>query len=110
MQKFKLEDMIRGWFVGNFSPCAFKSESVEVGIKSYKKGKCEQRHFHKVATELTAIISGKVKMNGTVYEKGDIVLIKPNESTDFEALEDSINVVVKLPAAKDDKYLGQSND
>lgn len=107
MKIFKLDDMIRGWFVGDFEPSILKTKAVEVGVKRYKKGDYEQRHYHKIATEITAIIEGKVLMNDKIYSKGDIILIEPNESTDFKALEDTINVVVKLPCAKNDKFLGE---
>jgi quercetin dioxygenase-like cupin family protein len=44
-------------------------------------------------------------MCGEVYEAGDIVVIKPGTSTAFEALEDTVTVVVKLPGANNDKYI-----
>ena len=31
--------------------------------------------------------------------------MEPGDATDFEALEDAENVVVKLPGANNDKYL-----
>jgi len=40
-----------------------------------------------------------------VYEAGDIIVIKPGTSTAFEALEDTVTVVVKLPGANNDKYI-----
>lgn len=46
-------------------------------------------------------------MNDKIYSKGDIVMIYPGEATDFEALEDTTNVVVKLPGVNNDKYLGE---
>lgn len=107
MNKFRLEDMIRGWFVGNFEPSILKTDAVEAGIKTYQKGDYEERHYHKVATEITAIIKGKAKMNGKIYQAGDIVVIEPFEDTDFEALEDTQNVVIKIPSAMNDKYLGK---
>lgn len=106
MEVFALKDMIRGWFVGGFEPNVFRTDAVEVAIKEYKQGDYEEKHYHKIATEITAIISGKVKMNGDIYIKGDIVVINPGEATDFEAIEDTISVVVKLPGASNDKYLG----
>jgi quercetin dioxygenase-like cupin family protein len=45
-------------------------------------------------------------MNGVEYTKGDIVIIPPNQATDFEALEDTITTVVKYPGANNDKYAG----
>lgn len=108
MKTSKLEDMVKGWFVGNFEPTLLKTNDVEVAVKSYKKGDYEDRHYHKIATEITVIVSGRVKMNGVEYTKGDIVVIEPMESTDFECLEDGTqNVVVKFPGANNDKYLGE---
>ena len=89
MKVAKLEDMVKGWFVGNFDPTLIKTNDVEVAVKEYKKGDYEEKHYHKI----TVIVSGKVRMNGIEYSKGDIIVIEPN---DFEALE---NTVVKFPGA-----------
>lgn len=97
--------MIKGWFVGNFDPSLLKTNDVEVAVKHYKKGESEEKHYHKVATEITVVISGKVRMNGIEYLEGDIIVIEPGESTDFEALTDAVNTVVKYPGANNDKYL-----
>ncbi len=108
MKVAKLDDMVKGWFVGNFDPTLLKTNNVEVAVKEYKKGDYEEKHYHKIATEITVIVSGRVKMNGVEYSKGDIIVTEPNESTDFEALEDTVNTVVKYPGANDDKYLGEA--
>jgi len=107
MKVAKLDDMVKGWFVGNFDPTLLKTNDVEVAVKEYKKGDYEEKHYHKIATEITVIVSGRVKMNGVEYSKGDIIVTEPNEATDFEALEDTTNTVVKYPGANDDKYLGE---
>lgn len=104
MKKFNLSRMQKGWFVGDFLPSCFKTKNCEVALKTYKKGDKEGKHFHKVAAELTLVVKGRVKMNGAIYKKGDIVLLHPKEASDFEALEDSENVVVKIPSVKGDKY------
>ena len=108
MQVSKLDDMVKGWFVGNFEPSLIETNDVEVAVKSYTKGDSEDTHYHKIATEITVIVSGSVKMNDIVYNKGDIITIEPKESTDFEALEDTVCTVVKYPGASDDKYLGEA--
>ncbi|WP_294893140.1 hypothetical protein [uncultured Gilliamella sp.] len=106
MKVAKLDDMFKGWFIGNFEPSLCKTNDVEVAVKKYNKGDYEKKHYHKIATEYTLIISGRVRMNNREYQVGDIIIIEPNESTDFECLEDdTINVVVKLPGANNDKYL-----
>jgi quercetin dioxygenase-like cupin family protein len=100
-----LKDMIGGWFVGDFEPSVLKTKDFEVGVKKYAAGDKEDRHVHKVATEFTVIVSGKVKMNSVVHSEGDIVTIDPNVSTDFEALEDTVTIVVKTPSVSGDKYI-----
>lgn len=108
MKIAKISDMKKGWFIGNFNPSLLKTNDCEVAVKYYKKGEYEAKHYHKIATEYTCIISGKVKMNGVIYQAGDIVVMEPNDATDFEAIEDNtVNVVVKIPGANNDKYISQ---
>ncbi len=105
MKTAKLSDMTKGWFIGNFEPSLLKTNDVEVAVKSYNKGDYEAEHYHKIATEITVITGGSVRMNGVVYHTGDIIVMEPGESTDFESLEDhTTNVVVKCPGANNDKY------
>lgn len=100
----KLNNMEKGWFVGNFEPSLYRTNDCEVAVKSYKKGDYEKAHYHRIATEITVVISGKVKMFDAVFAEGDIIIVEPGDTTDFQALEDSINVVVKIPGANNDKY------
>lgn len=104
MRVEKLDNMTRGWFIGNFDPSLYKTNDCEVAVKSYAKGDREKRHYHKIATEISVVVKGSVKMFGQVFTVGDIIIVEPGEATDFEALEDSMNVVVKLPGANNDKY------
>ena len=105
MKKFRLEDMIGGWFVGNFTPSIVKESNFEVAIKKYKSGTKEKNHVHKKAYEITVIVEGKVLMNQNEYSAGDIVFIEPNEVTDFFAIEDTITCVVKSPSVMKDKFI-----
>ena len=105
MKVNKLDDMFRGWVVGNFEPSLFQTDDFEVAVKNYKVGDYEEKHYHKVATEITIIGKGKVEMNGVEYNSGDIITIEPGEATDFKVLEDTITTVIKIPCVKGDKYL-----
>lgn len=104
LEKFELQDMVKGWFIGDFEPTLFQTEDVEVAIKYYKAGEFEATHYHKIATEFTVVLNGKIKMNGTIYSSNQIIKVNPGVSTDFEAITDVITVVVKIPGAKNDKY------
>lgn len=97
--------MVKGWFVGNFNPTVLSTSDVEVAVKKYKVGDYEHSHYHKIATEITVIVEGQVKMNGVIYQAGSIIVIEPNEATDFLALTNVTTTVVKYPGANDDKYL-----
>lgn len=101
----KLDDMTKGWFIGNFTPTLLPTEAVEVAVKEYPAHFREDWHYHKIATEFTVIISGEVEMNGRRYGKGDIIVIPPGEGTDFLTLTPVVTTVVKLPGATNDKYL-----
>jgi len=105
VKSFELENMVKGWFVGNFEPTVYRTSAVEIAVKHYKAGETEPVHHHKVATEITIIISGVVRMAGLEWCAGDIVMIEPDESTSFEAVTDTVNVVVKLPSVYADKYI-----
>lgn len=105
MKHAKLENMVKGWFVGAFTPAAHASDACEVAVKHYKAGEKELAHYHKIATETTLILSGRVRMVGKEWGEGDIVVLEPGEVTDFEALTDTINVVVKTPSVLGDKFL-----
>jgi len=105
MKKHKLKEMFKGWVVGNFNPSCYKTDEVEVAVKEYKKDDKEPSHYHKIATEITVIVSGIVLMNSIEYKTGDIITIEPGESTNFEALSDVVTTVIKVPCVKDDKYI-----
>ena len=105
MKIYNLNDMTKGWFVGDFAPTIYKTKDVEVAVKSYKAGECEAAHYHKVATEITAITKGRVKMFGQVFRENDVILVEPGDATDFQAITDAQTVVVKIPGVLGDKYL-----
>ena len=75
MKVHKLKDMVKGWFVGDFTPTLVSTGAVEVAVKSYKAGEYEPVHHHKIATEITVITNGSVRMNGTEYASGTIIVL-----------------------------------
>ena len=105
MKSDNLNRMIKGWFVGGFSPSVFETTDFEVAVKKYNAGDNEEKHFHTIATEITVVVSGSIRMVDKVWKSGDIIVLEPGEATDFEAITDAINVVVKVPGALGDKYL-----
>jgi hypothetical protein len=104
MKVHRLDDMTRGWFVGDFEPTLFRTDAVEIAVKRYAAGDAEERHVHRVATELSAVVAGSVRIDGRDLAAGDIAVLEPGEPSDFLALTDAVLVAVKLPAVPGDKY------
>lgn len=105
MKNADLKKFIKGWVIGNFDPSIIKTNDVEVAVKRYNAGDYESSHYHKIATEITIIIFGEVEMNGIKYVADDIIVIEPNDRTDFKCLTDVVTAVVKYPGANNDKYI-----
>jgi hypothetical protein len=105
MRHGHLSEMVKGWFVGNFDPCMLRTRDCEVAVKQYTAGSYEAAHHHRIAMEITVIVSGTVRMMGCEWSAGDIIVVEPSESTDFLAITDTVNVVVKVPGANNDKYI-----
>jgi quercetin dioxygenase-like cupin family protein len=105
LKRFNLANMVNGWFVGDFTPCAHATTAAEVGVKTYKAGDVADAHVHRIATEVTLILTGEAEMNGQHLMAGDIATISPGESASFKAITDVVTVVVKTPSAPNDKYL-----
>ena len=108
MKKYKLSDFTRGWFVGDFFPSIIKTQDVEVAIQKFKAGDEEAEHCHKVATEITVIVTGRIELSGVEYQAGDVIETMPGEFAKFRAIEDTTTVVVKHPGALNDKYLKEN--
>lgn len=99
-----LNDFKGGWVVGDFDPSLIHSRDAEVSVKHYKKDDVEQAHVHKIADEVTIIVSGNVIMNGRLLTANDIVFLPAGEPATFVALTDAITCVIKSPSIKGDKY------
>ncbi|HEY6896853.1 MAG TPA: cupin domain-containing protein [Rhodocyclaceae bacterium] len=104
MQVKKLSDMRGGWFVGRFEPTCLALNQCEVAVKKYAAGDAEPRHVHRIAEELTLVVSGRVILNDVELGPGDIACLNPGEPASFSVIEDAVTVVVKSPSVPSDKY------
>lgn len=99
-----LENMFRGWFIGNFEPAILKTDQFEVGILFHPKGEKWPKHFHKESIEINVLMSGKMIINNQLIGPGNIFLLEKNEIAEPEFLEDCTIVCVKTPSVLGDKY------
>jgi len=104
MKTDKLNNMVRGWLIGDFYPSVMRTKDFEVGIMSHKQGENWEAHYHAVATEYNVLLDGKMTVNGVHMETGDIFVIEPNEIASCVFLEDCRLLCVKTPSVIGDKY------
>lgn len=101
-----LDDMVRGWFVGDFEPSVLRMTAAEVAVQRFAAGDVEAEHHHRAAVEITVIVSGRAVMCGREVTAGDILVLPPGTATSFQAIEDTVTAVVKTPSVIGDKYPG----
>ena len=104
MKKHKLsESGARGWFIGDFPEAVVRTRDFEVNYQMNPKGHSPS-HLHKIITEVSLVISGRMLANGVIFEPGDILVLEPGDIGQVEYLEDCATVAVKFPSVPDDKY------
>jgi quercetin dioxygenase-like cupin family protein len=96
--------MFRGWFIGDFEPSVYKTKLFEVGKMTHKKDEIKPKHYHKIATEINVMLSGKMILQGNEINIGDIFIFEPGEIADPIFLDDCEILVVKIPSIPGDKY------
>lgn len=104
MKIFRSKKWKGGWFAGDFTPAAYRTTDFEVAYKVHRRGERWPRHYHKIATEINYMISGKIKLRGKIFGPGDIFILKPGEIADPVFLTTCEMIVVKTPSVKGDKY------
>jgi hypothetical protein len=104
MQRYKLSECgSRGWFIGDFVGAVHRTKDFEV---TYQKNPRTQTpsHIHKIAHEITLVISGRQICNGEMFEAGDICILEPGDISQIEYLEETEVVTIKIPSCPSDKH------
>lgn len=105
MKKFhQRESGERGWFIGDFDKAVYKTTALEAAFQHNFKGERSEAHYHKIATEISLITSGMVKVNGEIFTAGQGCIFEPGDVCKCEYLEDTTTMVVKVPGPMNDKY------
>ncbi len=105
MIKSTLGEYKGGWLLGNFTPSIIQTRDFEVCVKNFIAGDKESAHYQVIATEVTVILSGKVRMGQYFLEENEILVVEPGEIVDFEALTDCKVLGIKFPSLPKDKVL-----
>jgi hypothetical protein len=105
MEKNRIENFVGGWLIGNFNPSIQRSTELEIGVKFFKAGDTEPSHMQRVATEITILGAGHVRIGSEFLNPGDVLIIPPLEFADFEAFEGGVLTCIKFPSLPNDKVL-----
>ena len=100
MKKTSFAKMQGGWFLGNFKPSAYKTNSGEVAIKKYVQGYVESSYCHENAATIYVILSGEIRFNGVVCKKDDVIHYGYGEVISIKALSNAIVMLVVIGASK----------
>jgi len=104
MKIYKIKNMFRGWFIGDFVPSVLRTKYFEVGLLTHNKDEDWPSHHHKIATEINVLLSGSMTINDKHIYVGDIFVIDPNEISTPKFLEDCKILCIKTPSFIGDKY------
>jgi hypothetical protein len=104
VKKNKLENMTRGWLIGNFTPSILKTDAFEVGYLTHHKGQVWPAHLHKEANEYNILIKGSLLINNETINLGEIFVIPKGMLTHATFLEDCEILCIKVPSNTKDKY------
>lgn len=101
----RIEEFKNGWFVGLFEPSIYKTNEFEVSFKKHKKGEKVDTHYHKMATEINLLSKGKMIIQDTELNTGDIFVLHPYEIANPIFLEDCEIFVIKTCSGIEDKFI-----
>ena len=104
MKRSSLNDTgARGWFIGDFPEAVYRTKNFEI---TYQKNPRSQTasHIHKIAHEITLVISGRQICNGEMFGPGEICILEPGDISQIEYLEETEVVTVKVPSVPSDKH------
>ncbi len=91
--------------MGDFEPSIIRTKDFEFGVQYFKSGQKHEKHVHKIAREITVIVSGKFTINGKSIEQGDVIIVEAGEPADFTCIEDGAAAIIKTPSVMGDKYV-----
>lgn len=104
MKQYKLSDCgARGWFMGNFEGSIWPTKDFEICYQKNPRGQTAS-HIHKIAHEITLVISGRQICNGQLFSAGEICVLEPGDISQIEYLEETEVVTIKVPSVPSDKH------
>ena len=105
MKRYRFDDMKLGYFVGDFTPTAFRTTACEVAYKIHRAHEPWPKHYQRTATEINLLIHGMMKIGRTILHAGEIFVIAPKEAIQPIFLTRCEIICVKVPSDPTDKVV-----
>lgn len=105
MKIFDPSIMLRGWYVGDFEPSAYRTKEFEVSVMRHSKGEEWPTHYHERSTEINYLLEGEMTIQGSHLKAPTIFVLEPGELADPTFHTDVRLVVIKTPSAPGDKII-----
>ena len=102
MERGRLEQMTKGWWIGDFLPSFHRTSLVEVGYKIHPAGEIYPPHYQQTAHEWNLLIHGTLIANDQTLQAGDLFHFLPQEVCRVRFVTDCEVVVVKMPSLPQD--------
>ena len=102
MKSFKMKNMKKGYFVGDFSPAVLENNAVELACKGASKYTLDAAYYRKEDTTVILIMSGRLDVDGKIYKYGDVLLFEPGDIINLFALTNVRMIVSHFPGTKKD--------
>ena len=96
-----------GWFVGSFDPKLIERNDIEFGYKRIPKNTKPDYHFHKLKTEYTILLEGRIICldKNQIIKPITCIKLLPYEKNDQFFPDESLILVINTPSKQNDKYI-----
>lgn len=105
MKVDRIDNMFRGWFIGDFEPSIYRTKEFEVSYMRHQKGERWAPHYHRECVEINYLIRGSMTIQGRLLSAGDLFMFDKGEVADPIFHEDVELIVVKTPSIPNDKHI-----
>lgn len=105
MKVYDPASMVRGYFIGDFEPTAYRTKAFEVSLMVHKQGEFWDAHYHTQSDEINYLMEGEMMINDQYLKAPTIFVIEKGEVADPRFLTDCKLIVVKTPSVPGDKVI-----
>jgi dTDP-glucose pyrophosphorylase len=100
-----INEMTRGWLIGDFEPSILRTKDFEVGYLNHKKGELWPVHYHAHMIEINVLIKGKMILNDIEINENQVFVIHKNDIACPIFVEDCFILCIKVPSIIGDKVI-----